>query len=484
MIDNNRPSLPPFQKTMTSTGMILGIFLAAIESTAVSTSMPTATAALGGLSLIHYIFAAYSFATAVTITNWGKLSDIWGLRKTYIAGCSLFLIASALCGFSQNIYQLIFFRLLQGAGAGAIFPAAMTGLTVIYSETQRSKMQVYLSMIWAIASVAGPPTGAYLTHHLSWRWVFYLNLPAGLISMILVQRGLSGFIQQKEALGRPFDAKGSAILSLIVFLLIAAVSVNRQGRLILGGPYAATTLLGAAVALFLFLKHIKTANDPFISPSVLRNPVFWRTGAGNFFMCMAMFGSIAFVPLFCQAGLGESVSAAGRTLTISLFGWIISSAVAARAYLKFSLRTLCRVGASMMTLSYSFLAFNLKYISVWPFRMGMFSMGLGIGICFAPMMLGLQSTIPRQDLGSGTAALQLLRNLGGLMGITLVGTLLAITWNPHGSILGGVASSGVEYGIREAMAIVFFANVAVSAAGLFAVWGLPAIHPRTEQIGN
>ncbi|MBI2071200.1 MAG: MFS transporter [Elusimicrobia bacterium] len=469
-------------KTLASAGVILGIFLAAIESTAVATAMPSATSALGGIGLIHYVFAAYSLATVTTIMIWGKLADIWGLKRSFMVGCSIFLFGSALCGISTHVYELITFRFIQGIGAGAIFPVAMTTLGAIHTEVKRAKMQIYLSMVWAIASVMGPPVGALVTHHLSWHWVFYLNLPAGLVALGLVSAGLRGYIDGDALEKRTFDTKGSMILSLAIFSLLAAIAVDRNGRLIMGWPGMLILAATAFGFLVLFGRHILTTRHPFVAEHILKNTIFIRAGASNFFMCMAMFGSFAYVPLFCQAGLGETVAGAGRTLTVSMFGWITSSAFATRAYLRYSLRTLSRMGIAVMTLAFAYLASHLNGISVTAFRVSMFAMGSGMGICFAPMLLGLQSALPRRDLGAGTASLQLLRNLGGLMGVAVMGTLLALYWDKSRFVAGAAPLLETQLMARQAMSKVFLVDTLIALAGLLSAWGLPSLVPKREAV--
>lgn len=459
------------QKALASAGVILGVFLAAIESTVVATAMPTATASLSGISLIHYVFAVYSLATVTTIAVWGKLADLIGLRRTFWAGCLIFLIASALCGLSANIYQLITFRFVQGIGAGAIFPVAMTTLSAIHTSSQRVKMQIYLSAVWGIASVVGPPIGALLTHQFSWRWVFYLNLPFGALALAMVQSGLRHY--GNEGLQpRPFDAKGAVLNALWIGLLLASIAVNKEGRLLMGPVPSFLVLTACAAVLAVFFRHIAKAEHPVVSFSLLKNSVFLRAGISNLFICMAMFGTIAYVPLFCQSGLGQSIPASGKTLTLCLMGWIFSSAVATRAYLYLSARTLARLGITAMTLAFAFLASQGQDISVGKLRASLFTVGVGMGICFAPLLLEVQSATPRRDLGSGTATLQLLRNLGGLIGVTIMGTILAVSWKRDpGLALAATLSPSVD--ALRAMGKVFLAGGLFALAGLTAVWNLP-----------
>ncbi|MEK7287712.1 MAG: MFS transporter [Elusimicrobiota bacterium] len=467
------------EKTLASAGVILGVFLAAIESTVVATAMPTATSALGGISLIHYVFAVYSLATVTTITMWGKLADMIGLRRTFWAGCLIFLAASALCGISQNIYQLIAFRFFQGIGAGAIFPVAMTTLSAIHSQAKRVKMQIYLSAVWAVASVIGPPIGAVLTQQFSWRWVFYLNIPFGALSLFLVQTGLRQYGDGQSAERRPFDAKGSALNALWIVLLLTGIAVNKKGRFLFG-PAAATAFVSAsALAAFIFFRHLSSAKYPFISPSMLRHPIFIKAGAGNLLICTAMFGAMAYVPLFSQAGLGETVIASGHTLTLCLLGWIITSAVATRIYLRISARTLARFGMGAMTLAFAVLALGHEGVTVNRLRACLFVVGAGMGLCFAPLLLEVQNAVPRRDLGSGTATLQLLRNLGGLMGVSLMGTILAMNWDRSGPTGAGLVS---QFQAHEAMGKVFMAGSIFALAGLLSVWNLPV--PKNKSLSG
>ena len=192
-------------------------------------------------------------------------------------------------------------------------------------------------------------------------------------------------------------------------------------------------------------------------------------------MCVAAFGTISFIPLYCQMGLHQSVGAAGRTLTAFLFGWILSSGIAARAYLRYSMRALVRLGTAIMAIAYWYLALHFEGVSSGTLRISLFAMGAGMGISFAPTLLGVQSILPKNEMGSGTSTLQLLRSLGGLFGVTLIGTLLALNLNGFFPLIGG---ANIHESPHLAMARVFLLDAALLSLSLAIFWNLPRVMPK------
>ncbi len=453
--------LSPREKTLAAIGVTLGVFLSAIEATVVATSMPTAAQALGGLAIIHYVFVAYQLATTVTIVVWGKLADSWGLRRSYIAGCAFFLVGSALCGMAQSMNELIIFRFIQGIGAGALYPLAQTTLGALFTHAKRANMQVYISIAWAFASFAGPPLGALIATHFSWRWVFYINLPAGIISLILFTRGLARYKDGVTGTDYRFDWRGSLLLTLIIFTLVFSVSVDKTGHLVLGPKTTAILIALALGLLALFINHIKKIPHPFISPSILANPVFAKAGMGSFFMCMAMFGTISFLPLIAQIGFHQNILEAGHTLTIFIIGWLLASAISPRAYLKFTLATLTRCGMGLLTLIYGFLALKSNSLDILTFRVSLFFLGIAMGICFAPLLLGVQASLERKELGQGTSAFQLLRTMGGTLGVSLLGAIFTSNLEQN---------TGIH--AQASIAKFFLADTVFSLFGLVSMWKL------------
>ena len=180
------------RRRVVTAGLLLGIFLAALEATVVSTAMPTVVASLGGLDHYSWVFSAYLLTSTASVPLWGRLSDLYGRRRLYLAAIALFLVGSMLAGVSQSMPQLIVFRALQGLGAGGLIPLALTIIGEIYTLAERTRMQAVFSSVWGVSSIAGPLVGGFITDSISWRWVFYLNLPIGLVAAVIVHRSVPG----------------------------------------------------------------------------------------------------------------------------------------------------------------------------------------------------------------------------------------------------------------------------------------------------
>ena len=248
-------------------GIVLSIFLAALESTVVATAMPKVVESLGGIHIYSWVFSGFLLTSTVAMPLWGRLSDLFGRRAIYLTGLSLFLLGSALSGAANSMTQLILFRMLQGLGAGSLLTVGMTTIADLFGLERRAKLQGYLSGVWGIASLLGPLAGGLLADHVSWRWVFYVNLPFGALAMALLATALDG---QTHARRRPtMDCAGVGLFALgVSSLLLGVVEAGRTaawGRLDVAGPLA----LGA-VALVLFVRVERRVPEPIVpSPSAL-----------------------------------------------------------------------------------------------------------------------------------------------------------------------------------------------------------------------
>lgn len=230
------------ERRMVTAGVMVGIFLGAMESTVVATAMPTIVASLGGLEVYSWVFSSYLLTSTVTVPLWGKLSDLYGRRPFYLVGIGLFLLGSVACGFSRTMTELILFRGLQGIGAGAVLALGLTILGDIYPLETRARMQGLFSGVWGVASIAGPFLGGLLTDHFSWRWVFFVNVPVGLVACFIIGR----FLREPQSEGvrpRGVDFAGGAVLIVAVVLLLVGLvgsDWHVQGRLglVMGGSLA------------------------------------------------------------------------------------------------------------------------------------------------------------------------------------------------------------------------------------------------------
>src|SRR5215831_14200299 len=209
------------RRWIVTTGLLLGIFLAALEATVISTAMPTVVASLGGLDRYSWVFSAYLLTSTASVPLWGRLSDLYGRRRLYLWAIGLFLIGSMLAGISQSMLQLVLFRAVQGLGAGGLIPLALTIIGEIYTLAERMRMQAVFSSVWGVSSVVGPLVGGIITDSISWRWVFYLNLPFGLIAASIVHRTLPEHARRARVV---VDWLGGGLLFLATTLLLIALS--------------------------------------------------------------------------------------------------------------------------------------------------------------------------------------------------------------------------------------------------------------------
>src|SRR5215210_349491 len=307
-------------------GVMLGMFLAALEATVVGTAMPTIIAKLGGLGHYSWVFSAYLLTSTVTVPVWGRLSDLYGRRPLYLAGIIFFLIGSALSGASQSITQLIIFRAIQGFGAGALIPLSMTINGDIYTLTERARMQGLFSGVWGIASILGPLAGGFITDNLSWRWVFYINIPFGLAAAVVVGLAL---VEPKRAERPIIDYGGAAWLTLAVTLLLLVLVESGDPR-VWANPLMYALVAGSVIFSILFVRAERRAPEPIVPFSLFRNRVVAVGSVTAFMIGASMFGAISFIPLFVQGTLGGTATEAGVMLTPFLLGGVITAVLGGR----------------------------------------------------------------------------------------------------------------------------------------------------------
>ena len=298
---------------------MLSIFLAAMESTVVSTAMPRVVASLGGLTIYSWVFSGFLLTSTVTMPLWGRLSDLFGRRRVFLLGLTIFLVGSALSGLAQNMTELIGFRMLQGLGAGSLMTIGMTIIGELFALERRAKMQGYISGVWGVASLCGPLIGGLLTDHASWRWVFYINLPFGAVAMALIATGL---VDRPRDGRRPvIDYAGLAAFTAGVTALLMGVleagRVTSWTGLDVAGPFAVAI---AALAVFLVIE--RRAAEPIVPLRLFGRRMVLAAAVTGFLAGMAMFGAISFVPLYLQVVSDMSATTAGVVLIPFVLGWV------------------------------------------------------------------------------------------------------------------------------------------------------------------
>jgi EmrB/QacA subfamily drug resistance transporter len=402
-------------------GVMTGMFIAALEATVVGTAMPTVIASLGGLNHYSWVFSAYLVTSTVTVPVWGKLSDLYGRRLLYQIGIAVFLLGSILSGLSTSMTQLIVFRAIQGLGAGALVPLGMTIIGDVFTLKERAKMQAYFSGVWGLSSVIGPFIGGIITDQLSWRWVFYINLPICIAAALIIGLALK---EPKLNKTPSIDYAGAALLMASISLLMLA--------LVEGGASLTTFLTtenllligGALVLLALFGWVEKIAKDPIIPFELFRNRTVAVSVGAGFLAGVSMFGAISFIPLFAQGALGSTATEAGSLLTPLMLSWVSMSVVGGRLLLKIGYRSISIIGFVVLTAGFVCLAlFQRETPRVWLY-FDLILIGAGLGLTMLTLLIAVQQAVDRSKLGTATSLNQFSRAIGGAFGVAIMGAVL------------------------------------------------------------
>jgi EmrB/QacA subfamily drug resistance transporter len=397
-------------------GIMLSLFLAAMEATVVATAMPTIVGQLGGLAQYAWVFSAYMLASTTTVPLYGKLSDLYGRRKLYIFAMVLFLSGSVLCGLANTMTQLILARGLQGLGAGGIMPLAFILIGEMFSLDQRAKMQGLFSGVWGVSSIIGPLLGGFIVDNLSWHWVFYINIPPGLIAAALVALAWQDQIQSHA---RPVvDYAGAVLLSASVIALLLG--------LVEFGTSAGWILIAVSIVLFVLLLRVESrAADPILPISLFRERLFSTSITHGIFAGWALFGCLSFIPLFVQSVLGTSATGAGITIAPMLLGWVAASIVGTRLLLKVGFRRLAITGTALLTIGAFLMSRADADISRSMLMVFVSLMGMGMGFSIPPFLIAVQTTVERRQLGTATSTMQFSRSIGGTLGVSMMGAALS-----------------------------------------------------------
>jgi EmrB/QacA subfamily drug resistance transporter len=439
-------------------GVMLSIFLAAMESTVVSTAMPRVVASLGGLEMYSWVFSGFLLTSTVTMPLWGRLSDLLGRRRVFLTGLAIFLAGTALSGLAQSMVQLIVFRMLQGLGAGSLMTLGMTIIGELFGLERRARMQGYISGVWGVASLAGPLVGGLLTDHVSWRWVFYINLPFGLLAMALI--GTSLVDGSRDGRRPVIDYTGLGFFAAGVSGLL--VGVLEAGRV---ADWTTLGVLGplvlAAVCLVAFLAVERRAIEPIVPLRLLGQRMVLAAALTGFLAGMAMFGAISFVPLYLQAVSGMSATAAGVVLIPFVLGWVAMSATSARLVLRVGYRVVVVVGMACLTVGFVLLSRWSESLTQAVAMRDALVGGIGMGLTMVPMLIAVQSAVARSELGAATSMIQFFRTIGGAIGLALMGTVMA--WR-----------LGMGLTRAEALHGVFVTGLVVCVAALLSAFLVPA----------
>jgi EmrB/QacA subfamily drug resistance transporter len=407
-------------KALLTAGLMVGLLVSALDTTIVDTAFPRIVADLHGEAIFTWVMTIYMLTSTATLPVIGKLADTHGRKRFFLAGVLLFIGASVLCGLAQSMAQLILFRGLQGLGGGMLLPVAYTIVGDVYPGEQRATVQAFLSAVWGIASTAGPKLGGWLTQSFTWRWIFFINLPIGLIAVAIM---LFAYREEAPAGGRaPIDWQGAASLTASITLFLLALA--RGGEAWAWTSWQSLGLFGlAACLLLLFMRAERQADEPVLDPGLFRNRMFLGVNAAGFAAGAAMYGAILFVPWFIQGVGGVDPNQAGNVATPMMLSLGMCTVLAGRLALRLPYRHLFSAGFALLAAGFWLMAgWNVQ---TTPLQATLSSMvvGAGLGLIIPMLTPTLQNAFPAERRGVVTSASQFFRQIGSTVGLTLFGVV-------------------------------------------------------------
>lgn len=466
------------RRNFVTLGIVLSFFLASMESTVVTTAMPTIIGQFGGLEQYAWVFSAFMLSSTTTVPLYGKLSDIYGRRNIYLIAIALFLLGSLLCGRAQNMEELIFARVLQGLGAGGIAPLAFILIGEMFTLKQRANLQGLFSGIWGFSSVAGPLLGGFIVDHFSWPWIFYLNIAPGLLAA-----GLVAFAWQDP----PRTSSRPAVDYAGAFLLTTGIVALLIGLMDPGTIKSWGLLLFSIIILVILLLVEKRAADPILPISLLRQDKLFASSITHGLLSgWALFGTVSYLPLFVQTVLGGGATEAGLTITPILMGWVLASIVGTRLIMRSGYYKLALLGTFILVAGAGLLASLQAETSQALLILSVGLMGIGMGLSVPSFLIAVQTNVERPFLGTATSTLQFSRSIGGTLGVSIMGAALSarLSANLNSSGLdprlvstlldplpgaGSLIDPGLRLAVGDAISVVFIFALGAAVLALATV---------------
>lgn len=419
--------------------VMIAMFVSAIEATIVTTAMPTITSELGGFTRYSWIFSAYMLMSTVTVLIYGKLADIFGRKPIFFIGVSIFLIGSFVCGLATSMEQLIIFRLLQGLGAGAVMPIATTIVGDMYTLEERAKIQGYLSSVWGISAVLGPAIGGLIVQYFHWKYIFWVNVPLGLLAM------LGGYLflhEPKRSKPVVIDYKGA--ISLMVSLSLLLIWLIEGGQSFQRISLSSFFLVVIGIGVFMyFIQTQKVAKDPMMPFQIWKNPLILYANIVSLTTGIILIGVSSYLPTYVSGIMEKPAIVAGFALTSMSIGWPIASSVAGHLLIRFGPFPVSLIGGfSLLAGSGMLLVMNVSLGPIWA-GFASFFIGIGMGLTSTSFIVSIQAAVPRENRGSATAANMFMRNLGNTLGAAILGAVL------NASLVYEFSKNDATYSVKD-----------------------------------
>ncbi len=404
--------------------VLLGILLAALDQTIVGTALPVIVTDLRGNDVYTWAFTSYLLTATVSGPIYGKLSDLYGRRYIFVFGVAVFLIGSVLCGLSQDMWQFIAFRGLQGLGAGALFPVALAIIGDIFAPSERGKYQGFFGAVFGLSSLIGPAIGGIITDTIGWHWIFFVNLPLGAIVLFIIWRTLP--LHTEDTADRSLDYAGAVLLVAALVPILIGLTNKQTGDWTdpTVGGFIALGLLLAAVFVFVESR----AHEPIVPLALFRIRAFTASVAAMFLAAMGFFTAVVFLPRWFQVVNGSSATESGYQILPLLFGLIASAIVSGQIVARTGRYKPLIFGAMVLLAVGLWLTTNIRPDTPLPVLwLWMLIMGLGVGPSFAVFILIVQNSVPVRELGAATSSVTLFQQVGGTVGLAITGTVFTTT---------------------------------------------------------
>ena len=481
-------------------GLMLALLIASLDQTIVATALPTIVSDLGGLSQLSWVITGYLLASTVSTPLWGKLGDLYGRKRLFQAAIVLFLAGSALCGLSQNMAELILFRSLQGLGAGGLIVLVQAIIADVVPPRQRGQYQGLFGAVFGLSSVAGPLLGGFFVDTLSWRWIFYINLPIGALALLVIAIALPATGQRGH---HTIDYLGTLLLtggaSSLVLLTTLGGSIYPWGS-------APIILLAIAGGVFTigFVVAEQHAAEPVLPLQLFRNPVFTLSCAIGFVVGFALFGATTYLPLFLQVVNGASPTSSGLRLLPMILGLLLTSITSGLLISRWGrYKAFPIAGTALMTLGMFLLSRMNEQTSVLVESLSMLVLGLGLGLVTQVLVIAVQNAVDYRNLGAATSGTTFFRSIGGSFGTAIFGAIFSNQLASHLASLASSLPSGFNLSAAEnvaairqlpaavhtevvhaytlSLSTVFLVAVPIAALAFILSWLLPEVRLRTTS---
>ncbi len=402
-------------------GLLLGLFMSALDQTIVSTAMTTIIEKLGGLESFIWVYSAYMIAMVVATPIFGKLSDMYGRKRFFLAGLLLFLLGSILCGTAMNMDQLIIYRALQGIGGGAIMPIAFTIIFDTFPAEKRGKMMGLFGAVFGLSSVFGPIMGGAITDYMTWRWIFYINVPIGILAVMFILRG---YHESKVTKKQTIDWAGAVLLAGWILLLMFGLELGGTDGWAWDSSKTISLFVGAAALFVAFLFVETKAKDPIVKLSLFKSRVFTGSMGIGMLYGGVMMASATYIPIFIQGVFHKTATQTSTVLTPMMLGVVISAQLGGRIGVKFRYRDVLLLSATTLIAGSILLGFVMDpSTSRALITLFMVIIGLGMGVSFSLLNISTLNAVPPQYKGSASSLIAFFRTIGSALGIAVFGTL-------------------------------------------------------------